>query len=164
MNETGKDRILKFSKGRKMIAEASRQEKYYGHIKGILEVDVTKPLAPQLKAAKKILDDAKDRYRRYKKWREQRGNGNVSLPKVRNSFKPRQDRSEWIILVRVLDAINAGIKWKQIATILNPNQQSTDIYAAEKWVNDKHDQAMRFVQEDYRLILFLKFPRRNNAS
>ncbi|NHJ46383.1 MAG: 2-oxo acid dehydrogenase subunit E2 [Asgard group archaeon] len=44
MTEQEKNRILPFSKGRKMLAEASRQSKRYGHIKGILEVDVTKPV------------------------------------------------------------------------------------------------------------------------
>lgn len=44
MSEVERYRILRFSKTREMIAEATRQSKYYSHIQGILEVDVTKAL------------------------------------------------------------------------------------------------------------------------
>jgi pyruvate/2-oxoglutarate dehydrogenase complex dihydrolipoamide acyltransferase (E2) component len=44
MSELERNKILPYSKGRLMIAEATRQSKYYSHIQGILEVDVTRPL------------------------------------------------------------------------------------------------------------------------
>ncbi len=44
MSELERYKIHPFSKTREMIAEATRQSKYYSHIHGIMEVDVTEAL------------------------------------------------------------------------------------------------------------------------
>ena len=90
------------------------------------------PINPQLKVAKKMLLRL-----------QERGKG-------RKAFKPRPD--EWIILLRVLDAKAEGIRDKEVAEILFPDQQSDDINAGIKKVYDKNKQAQKYVEYDYRLI------------
>lgn len=65
----------------------------------------------------------------------------------RKAFKPRRD--EWILLIRILDATAAGAKDKVIASILFPDANTTE---GIKRVYDKGEQAMRYVERDYRLI------------
>jgi len=95
------------------------------------------PIIPQIEAAKKEL---------LKLQRESKEKGK----EVRKTFKPRRD--EWILLLRILDATAAGVKDKEIASVLFPDERSLDSSAGLKKVFDKRKQAMRYVNKDYRSI------------
>ena len=117
--------------------EEEREHLFYGLPnfetgKQSFEFNFYLPINPQLKVAKKMLLRL-----------QERGKG-------RKAFKPRPD--EWIILLRVLDAKAEGIRDKEVAEILFPDQQSDDINAGIKKVYDKNKQAQKYVEYDYRLI------------
>lgn len=65
---------------------------------------------------------------------------------MRKAFKPRPD--EWLLLFRILDAMAAGAKDKEIAEVLFPNL-SVNLFQR---VYDKKEQALRYVKQDYRFI------------
>jgi hypothetical protein len=75
-----------------------------------------------------------------------------SKAKMRTIFKPR--RHEWKLLIRIWDARVAGLKNREIARALLPNEFSRDNTAAMKAVYDKRKQAQRYIENDYRLIPF----------
>jgi len=103
----------------------------------LLEFNFNQPIIPQIDNAKKVL---------LKLQAESKAKGN----KVRKAFKPRRD--EWILLLRILDATVAGAKDKEIARTLFPDECSLDATGGIKKVYDKREQAMRYVNQDYRYI------------
>jgi hypothetical protein len=109
-------------------------------IKGTVKCsfDLNQPIIPQLATARKILLGLKQNYSKENK--------------ARSLFKPQ--RSEWIMLIRILDAIASGAKDKDIAEALFHDEKSPDPYAAIKKVYDKKKQAQNYVDGDYKLILY----------
>ena len=105
--------------------------------KASLTFNFQEPIEPQLRIAKKWLLKLQQKAK-------QKG------ASTRKAFKPRHD--EWILLLRVYDAKATGIKDKEIASLLFPDEDSRDIYAGIKKVHDKYLQAKRYVENDYRLI------------
>jgi hypothetical protein len=103
----------------------------------LFEFNFNQPIIPQIKVAKKEL-------LKLQKASKEKGN------KVRRAFKPRRD--EWTLLVRILDATAAGAKDKEIASVFFPDECSFDATGGIKKVYDKRDQAMRYVNQDYRSI------------
>ena len=141
-----------------------------------IEFNFLLPINPQIKIAKERLLYLQKRAKQ---------NGMTT----RKAFKPRRD--EWILLVRILDAIAAGATDKEIASILFPSKCPVDETAIEcpldkpnadllddnankcplaegsskdkrcpledpsagiKKVGDKKEQALRYVNHDYRHI------------
>jgi hypothetical protein len=103
----------------------------------LFRFNTNQPIAPQLKLAKKELLSL-----------QKKGGSNLK----RGSFKPHRD--EWITLIRVLDAVAAGAKPKEIQTVLCPGLVSGSL--SYQWASDKKRQAKRYVEQDYRLIPFME--------
>jgi len=94
------------------------------------------PIEPQLKTAKKML---------------------LKLQKTsggRRVFKPRKDNriEEWTNLLRIADAKTAGASSTEIVDVLSsePGKAGFNLQA----IYDKHKQAKKFIESDYRLIPF----------
>lgn len=77
----------------------------------IFKFNFNQPIIPQIEFAKKEL---------LKFQTESKKKDN----KVRKAFKPRRD--EWILLIRILDAMASGAKDKEIAAVLFPNKCPVD--------------------------------------
>jgi hypothetical protein len=126
----------------KKEGEGVRYVSYIGRPKigkVIFEFDVSLPIKKQLHVAEKTL----------LQHRQELKDEGVA---VQETPKLRRDPDDWKILLRVLDAKAAGVKNKEIASVLFPNEQSKDIYAGTKKVDDKYNQAIRYVNQDYRFI------------
>lgn len=109
----------------------------------ILRFNFNEPINPQLRAAKKEL-------KKLQRKSIEKGN------KTRKAFKPRfskqqYGKDEWILLIRILDAVSASASDKEIAEALFPDVYLPD---AIKTVYDKKEQAKRYADQDYRLIPF----------
>ena len=102
-----------------------------GHV--LFDFNFHQPIIPQLKRVKKDL---------MKLQKDAKGRGRS----VRASFKPRRD--EWTLLLRILDAAAAGARDKEIGLELFPDMGVDSIGK----VFDKKEQAMKYVNQDYRLI------------
>jgi len=107
----------------------------------LFRFDTRLPINPQIEAAKKELLALQ---------RKQSG-------KRQAIFKPR--KSEWITLLRVLDATAEGYRPKAIAEAFYPDEKITSTGGKHgdqiKEISDKIKQAKRYISHDYRLIPFL---------
>jgi len=102
-----------------------------------LKFDVNLPLNPQIKSAKKALEEFRDEVQKKK-------------GKIRGSFKPRHD--DWIELIRVLDAMAVGAENEEIARCMFSREYSYDDPKRLKKLYDKKRQAKRYLERYYRLI------------
>jgi len=95
----------------------------------------------QLKAAQKEL---------FRLRQEAKERGSI----IAKASKLRHDQEDWKLLLRMVDAgvEIPKLKAKEIARVLNPDDKSYDIYAGDKWVNEKRKTAKRYIEKDYRLI------------